>query len=62
MNSAAAKGETSALPPGCAIAATRKAMAGEDAADLRSAVDELSSLTYKMTENLYAELEGGESG
>jgi molecular chaperone DnaK len=39
-----------------AIAQTRQAMAGEDAAALRQAVGELSSLTYKMTEKLYAEL------
>jgi molecular chaperone DnaK len=43
------------------IAATRKAMSGEDAAALRAAVDELSGLTYKMTETLYAELGGAES-
>jgi molecular chaperone DnaK len=39
-----------------AIAQTRQAMAGEEAAALRQAVGELSSLTYKMTEKLYAEL------
>ena len=38
------------------IAQTRQAMAGEDATALRQAVGELSSLTYKMTEKLYAEL------
>ena len=38
------------------IARTRQAMAGEDPAALRQAVGELSSLTYKMTEKLYAEL------
>jgi molecular chaperone DnaK len=43
------------------IAATRKAMDGGDAAALRAAVDELSALTYKMTETLYAELGGEES-
>jgi molecular chaperone DnaK len=43
------------------IAATRKAMAAEDLAALRVVVDELSSLTYKMTETLYAELGGEES-
>ncbi len=43
------------------IAATRKAMDRDDAAALRVAVDELSSLTYKMTETLYAELGGEES-
>jgi len=36
-------------------------MAGDDVEALRSAVDELSALTYKMTENLYAELGGEES-
>ena len=44
-----------------AIAVTREAMAGDDRAPLHSAVDELSSLTYKMTETLYAELEGADS-
>ncbi len=39
----------------------RAAMEGEDSDELRAAVDELSGLTYKMTENLYAEL-GGEDG
>jgi molecular chaperone DnaK len=43
------------------IAATRKAMEVEDAAALRVAVDELSGLTYKMTETLYAELGGEDS-
>ena len=43
------------------IAATRKAMDADDAEALRAAVDELSSLTYKMTETLYAELGGEES-
>jgi molecular chaperone DnaK len=43
------------------IAATRKAVDADDAEALRSAVDELSSLTYKMTETLYAELGGEES-
>jgi len=43
------------------IAATRKAMAADDLAALRVAVDELSGLTYKMTETLYAELGGEES-
>jgi molecular chaperone DnaK len=44
-----------------ALATTRQAMQGEDAAALRAAVDELSALTYKMTESLYAELGGGGS-
>jgi molecular chaperone DnaK len=40
-----------------AIQATRDAMAaGNDAAKLRQAIGELSALTYKMTEKLYAEL------
>ena len=43
------------------IAATRKVLEGADAAALRAAVDELSGLTYKMTETLYAELGGEES-
>jgi molecular chaperone DnaK len=42
-----------------AIATTQKALAGEDVGALRAAVDELSALTYKMTETLYAKL-GGE--
>ena len=41
-----------------AIAAAKEQMAGEDAEALRPAVDELSALTYKMTEQLYAELGG----
>ena len=40
---------------------TREAIAADDVGKLRSAVDELSALTYKMTENLYAELGGEES-
>ena len=43
------------------IETSRAAMAGDDVEALRSAVDELSALTYKMTENLYAELGGEES-
>jgi molecular chaperone DnaK len=42
-----------------ALEAVREAMEGEDCGALRAAVDELSALTYKMTEHLYAEL-GGE--
>ena len=38
------------------IASTRKAMEGDDTAPLQSAVDELSGLTYQMTEKLYAAL------
>jgi molecular chaperone DnaK len=41
------------------IAKTREAMKGEDPVALRTAVDELSALTYQMTETLYAEF--GES-
>jgi molecular chaperone DnaK len=44
-----------------ALATTKQAMQGEDAGALRAAVDELSALTYKMTESLYAELGGGGS-
>ena len=44
-----------------AIDATRKAMAAEDGDALRAAVDELSALTYKMTEALYARLGAEES-
>jgi molecular chaperone DnaK len=42
-----------------ALDAVREAMEGDDCGALRTAVDELSALTYKMTEHLYAEL-GGE--
>jgi molecular chaperone DnaK len=44
-----------------AIDRARGAMEGEDGAALRAAVDELSALTYKMTEALYAQLGGEES-
>jgi molecular chaperone DnaK len=45
-----------------AIAQTRAAMsAGDDAVKLRQAIGELSALTYKMTEKLYAELGGNKS-
>ncbi len=43
------------------LAKTREAMAGEDVELLKAAVDELSGLTYQMTERLYAVL-GGDSG
>jgi molecular chaperone DnaK len=43
------------------IETTREAVGSSDVEALRSAVDELSALTYKMTENLYAELGGEES-
>ncbi len=42
------------------LESTRQAMKGEDLEALREAVDELSGLTYQMTERLYAVL-GGES-
>jgi molecular chaperone DnaK len=44
-----------------ALDAVREAMEGDDCGALRAAVDELSSLTYKMTEHLYAELRGDDS-
>jgi len=44
-----------------AIETAREAIAGEDVAALRVAVDELSALAYKMTESLYAELGGDRS-
>jgi molecular chaperone DnaK len=44
-----------------ALETTREAMKGEDVEELRAAVDELSGLTYQMTERLYAVL-GGDSG
>jgi molecular chaperone DnaK len=40
---------------------TRQAVEGQDAGALRGVVDELSALTYKMTEQLYAELGGDDS-
>ena len=44
-----------------AVAATREAMKRQDRVALKAAVDELSGLTYKMTENLYAALESSGS-
>jgi len=44
-----------------AIAKTRAALEEEDPGALRVAVDELTALTYKMTETLYAEF-GGDDG
>jgi molecular chaperone DnaK len=41
-----------------AIQNTRTALSGDDTAALRQAIGELSALTYKMTEKLYAELGG----
>ena len=43
-----------------ALEKARSAMQSEDVAEVRAAVDELSGLTYQMTERLYAVL-GGES-
>jgi len=44
-----------------ALEAVREAIEGEDCGALRAAVDELSALTYKMTERLYAELGGDDT-
>jgi DNA-binding GntR family transcriptional regulator len=41
---------------------TRAALAAGDVAALGSAVDELSALSYQMTENLYAKLGGEAAG
>jgi molecular chaperone DnaK len=43
-----------------AVEAARAAAAGEDVGALRTALSELSSRTYEMTEHLYAELGGKE--
>ena len=43
-----------------AIAAVQEVMGGADLAALRTAVDELSSRTFQMTEALYAKLGGGQ--
>ncbi len=48
-------------PIQAALEDARAAMQTEDIEALRSAVDGLSSLTYKMTENLYAALGEDES-
>jgi molecular chaperone DnaK len=40
---------------------TRVALAGSDVSGLSAAVDELSALSYQMTEGLYAKLGGGDS-
>jgi len=53
--------ETDRKPIEKALAAVREAMEGEDCGALRTAVDELSALTYKMTEHLYAELGGDDA-
>ena len=44
-----------------ALEIAKEATQGEDSGALRVAVDELSALTYKMTEVLYAELGGDDS-
>ena len=44
-----------------AIAGVREALEGDDTEALRSAVNELSTRTYQMTESLYAQL-GGDAG
>ncbi len=44
-----------------AIEKTRSVLKGDDLAALRTVVDELSALTYKMTEQLYAELGGDDA-
>src|SRR5690606_5331936 len=41
-----------------ALARTREALAGEDMAEIQGAVDELTQLSYKMTEKLYSALGG----
>jgi molecular chaperone DnaK len=41
-----------------ALARTKTALTGEDAAELAAAVDELTGLSYKMTEKLYSALGG----
>ena len=48
-------------PIQAALEEAQAAMQSDDIEALRSAVDELSSLTYKMTENLYAALGEDES-
>ena len=44
-----------------ALEKTKQAMAGNDAELLKQATDELSGVTYQMTERLYASL-GGDEG
>jgi molecular chaperone DnaK len=53
--------ESEAGPIREALEFVQEAIAGEDAGALRAAVDELSALTYKMTEHLYAALGGEDS-
>jgi len=50
------------VPIQAALEDAKAAMDSGDIEALRSAVDELSSLTYKMTENLYAALGDDDSG
>jgi molecular chaperone DnaK len=54
-------GDEERAPIQTALEEAKAAMDSEDIEALRSAVDELSSLTYKMTENLYAALGDDES-
>jgi molecular chaperone DnaK len=54
-------GDEERAPIQAALEDAKAAMDSEDIEALRSAVDELSSLTYKMTENLYAALGDDES-
>jgi molecular chaperone DnaK len=44
------------------IEKTRAALAASDAEALAAAVDDLSTLSYQMTEGLYAKLGGGSEG
>ena len=52
-------GEEERAPIQAALEDAKAAMQAEDIEALRSAVDELSSLTYKMTENLYGRARRG---
>jgi molecular chaperone DnaK len=45
-----------------ALARAKQALAGSDAGEIGAAVDELTALSYKMTEKLYAALGGGDAG
>jgi molecular chaperone DnaK len=44
-----------------ALARAKQALAGTDLSEIASAVDELTALSYKMTETLYSSLGGGTS-
>jgi molecular chaperone DnaK len=44
-----------------ALARTRAALQGQDAGEISAAVEELTGLSYKMTEKLYSALGGGDS-